>query len=421
MRDRYDTLDEWIEDLKEQGSIHEFVIGKGICLSSDFHAGKICCLFHSEKTGSLQITDRWYKCYGCGIKGDFISFVQNYYNMDFLEAVRYIAEYYKVSLPTNHSFNKKKSALQSEWESYLQNVDKAPDVVKKYQRMFFPQEIGYDSKLKYIVCPLVSKGGNILGFTKRRVDELLIQQDGSFPKYAPKWKHSSADDSLISQCHNVYNLNLGSRAIRSTNEVIVCEGPKDAIAYRRDGLEQVVGVCGTSNGNNIWDVIPFSERVYLSMDGDSAGKKATIQAIQFLVQTRELRNIYVIQMPDSVDPYDLLLQDGPGSLLKAKEKAMNACEWFIKNASHQEATKLYHSVPEYTKRYVIKYTCSANCMSALEAESWLLFHEDTSKDIISHNDEVENLRIWAEGGDVPGLVSMPADKAKRILRMKYGG
>lgn len=420
MRESYSDLGEFLDDVHQTISVKQMVMDMGIFTPSDFRGQKVCCCFHKEKTPSMQLGQAFFKCYGCGAGGDAVKFVQMYRNTGFLEAVREIAALYNVDISKmNIHFDSKLDDLKKEWNGYLSDAERAPECFKHYQRMFFPQEIGFDRKLGFVVMPFTSRSGAILGFTKRRVDELHHKDEsGRWDK--PKWMHSLLSDSLIAQCHNVFNLSNAAAPMRLERKAIVCEGPKDAIAWRRAGIEWVVGSCGTGNAANIWDSILPVDEVYLSMDGDKAGKKSAVANVVEISDRQPLSGIFVIEMPDGEDPYDVVIgDDGVGKLLNMLDNAISGIDFVCKHGEPFMVLKMYERVPEHEKMKVMKAICKNKGYGPTEAESWLSSikpDEDQNDGKQELNEREELLKIVR--GE-PSTMNVDVNKAVRILKMKY--
>ena len=258
------------------------------------------------------------------------------------------------------------------------DLEKAPQEAKEMQRDFFPEQIGYDSSEMYVVLPLTSKTGSILGFTKRRVDGLhrkygfiKINDNGKEKFTNSKWKHSTLQNSLIGQCHNVYNLYNASPEIRKTGIVVVNEGPKDVIAWRRASVEHAVGVCGTSNSNNIWDSILPAKTIYLSMDGDDVGVGTVVKNIIYLASKHNISEIFALKFPAGKDPYDIMTEFGIDELKNIYNHPISALDFVCTYGNDDDVLAVYDAVPEFSKIKVMASICKCKGYNISEAESWL--------------------------------------------------
>lgn len=425
MQSSYKNLDDFLDDVREEVSLNKIVIDLGIYEKRAFIGTNVSCCFHADdKKPSLQIAEKWFKCYACGAKGDIITFICQYYNLDFMEAVHKLAEILNVNIDDlSYKTNTKKDELLREWQNYLQDFENCSiKEVKEMQRIFFPQEIGYDKREGYVVLPITNKTGSVLGFTKRKVDEIAdkIWEDRGADEnyYPPKWKHSSMSDSLIGQCQNIYNLAKATQGIRKSKRVIITEGPKDVIAFERCSIFECVASCGTKNITNIWNLLFPLDEIILCLDGDGPGIQSTIDVIIYLTTIFDIKRIKVILLPKDKDPYDVVTadKDGKEKLLKYLEDSVPAIEYFVNNATLKEIKELIKETPEYNYMYVIKSICNIKGMSLKEAEIWI-----ESKDKESEFSEKEILLSIVKGGVEPGSEQLVTpEKAIKILKMKYG-
>lgn len=418
MQKSYSDLQKFIDDLHEKTSVQQIALDMGIVQKSDFkRANFVCCLFHNEKTSSMQISKNFWKCYGCGAAGDIIELVKRYFSLDFYEAVQKIADHLNIEIKgAKYRVDKRYEILRNKWEQYLSAMDTAPIDVKNARRDFFPQEVGYDDKDrdgKFFVFPLTSKSGAILGFTKRRID-FLCEKDENGNFKAPKWKHSSLKDSLVNLCHNMFNLNNAWKEIKSKHSIIITEGPKDVIAYLRIGLKNAICVCGTGNSINVWDELLPLEEIILSYDADDAGTKALISTLNFLTSKTDIKSIYSITLPYGEDPYSVSRSE----LQKFYDDRTLAINSFVEKATAVQVKELYDNTPEYNKMFVMKTICKVKGFSLKEAESWLNSSKIEEKKTEQLSEKEHLLAIVNCENKNVSLI--PIDKAKRILELKYG-
>lgn len=410
MKQSYKDTQTFLDDVHNELSIKKVAIDMGILSENDFKKEFFTnCIFHDgDKTPSLQIKENFWKCYGCGAKGDLVAFIQLYYNTDFIEAVKKLADYFEINIENmKYVFDDKVKGLKAEWENYLTDMENAAKEIKEYKRDFFPQEVGYDKIIDYIVFPITSKSGAILGFTKRRVDHENDEENKR-----NKWVHSTLKYSLISQCHNIFNLHIASPEMRKKHAIIVTEGPKDVIGYQRIGYNNTICVCGTSNSSNIWDLILPVKNIVLSMDSDKAGVKASISTILFLAKIHDIKNIECVVLPNGEDPYSVT------ELQKYYDERIPAIDFLVKYGEDEDIKTCYDSIPEYNKLYFKKRMCFVKNFSLVETESYLDFNKAKTEIPEEMSEKDRFLAILScEDKDVP-LVEI--DKVKRILKLKYG-
>lgn len=421
MKHEYSDIRQFLDDIHKEINTKEELCNMGILNEENFKGQMTNCVFHSnDHTPSLQVTSSFFKCYACDTKGsDIVSFIQKFYNLDFIDAVKRYAEYKNINISNvQYSTNPLVKKLADEWNKYVNDFNNIPPNAKvtreeldKLAREFYPQEIGYDVDINYIVVPYTSKSGKILGFTKRRIDDTSD---------VPKWKHSLANNSLISECHNVFNLGPASQPIARIKDVILVEGPKDVIGYRKNKIENVLAVSGTNNVNKIWNVVlPVKGKIIISFDGDAAGVEGSISAILSLVSNKfDIKDIECVVLPDGEDPF---------SVYKDIEKYYNdrisALEFYVRNAEPEELNELYNALQEYRKSLLVKAICSEKNMSANEAILWISSAGEQSKvkEDKTKMTEKDILLAIVNGDDIPkDAAFVDPDKAKAILSMKYG-
>ena len=415
MKKEYTDVQAFLDDIHDQLSVKETILDMGLIERNDMKGDFTNCIFHDgDHTPSLQIKDKFWKCYACGARGDLVKFIQVYYNTDFMSAIRKLSDFLNINIKNaTYKYDNKLNLLAQEWEQYLQNMREAPREVQELKRDFFPETIGYDKKINFVVLPITSKTGSILGFTKRRID-FLCEKDENDKFKLPKWKHSNLTDSMINLCHNVYNLENASGEIRKTKHAIITEGPKDVIAYRRINKPNCVCSCGTGNSTNIWDMILPVNHITLSYDGDEAGVKAFIASILHLTTIFNIKDIDCVELPDSEDPYSV------GNLQDYYDNRILSVDYFIKHASVEEVKDLYDKTPDYNKTYIMKHICLNKSFSVSEAESWL--------DSASSQKQINNSLNMSEKEKLLAIVNcedvdvelIPIEKAKKILKLKYG-
>ena len=414
MKQSYKNIQNFIDDIHNELSIKETIKTMGFVIEDDFKGNFISCPFHEgDNTPSCQVTDNFWKCYACGAKGDLISFVEHWYRIDFFTSLKTIAKFFNISLETaTYKYDSRADNLKKEWDSYVKEMSNAPDEIKNLQKDYFPQQIGYDKKINYIVLPFTSKIGAILGFTKRRIDD---------SRNSPKWIHSNMDDSLIKQCNNIFNLYKANREIKKNNEVVVTEGPKDVIAFQRISKLNTICVCGTDNINNAWELILPVKTITLAMDNDKAGIKATYNCVKELTKIHDIKNIFVVELPEGKDPYDISGKE----LENRYESKTFAIDYILKNIDDLTIINdIYKNTPDFNKIFIIKEICKVKSFSLTEAESWLNNQNDQNENNLSEKEfllsiiNCEDIDLAKYNKYISGKIPS-VEKAKRILKLKY--
>lgn len=406
MKKSYKNIDDFLEDLEDE-SLKEFTLDTGVFKKSDFRGPQfVSCIFHSgDHTPSLQITDKFFKCYSCGAKGSFVNFVMLNKSLSFFEAVKLIGDHFGSKIENMKSINtEKRSNIQRQWDQYLYDMSRAPREIQELKREYFPIDVGYDKDINYIVLPYTSKANQVLGFTKRVI--------GPTSDFRPKWKHSSGKEGLQEEIHNIFNLGNAIGEIGRTKQIIVTEGPKDVIAYLRQGINNVICVSGTSNATNIWDEFPVLDEIVLSFDNDKAGHHATIQSVIDLSKRYDFDKIKIVMLPEGQDPYDI-----DGNLLKELyDQRVSALDFVIEHSDPTDFNTLYNTTMMHNKFKVMAAGSRIKNMNHNELESWMRSEE---KQIRRPKQDPEKERLLKI---VNGEVQATQDevyKATRILQLKY--
>ncbi len=327
-----------------------------------------CCPFHHEKTPSFSINEanQYYHCFGCGESGDVIRFVSEMESLDFMGAVKLLAERAKIPLPEQNGDSQKTAEAKRKRDVtlkilndcahfYLDNLNsgKADDhiayilkrgIASKYVRVFglgaslnytdlpkFLLAKGYtkqdivdsgvvneadgrltDAQGGRLVFPLINSYDEVIGFGGRALKKT------NFAKYV-----NTRDTVVFNKRKNLYNLNLLKKLKRTqtVKEVIMVEGYMDTLSLYQAGFKNVVASMGTSLTQDQARLIKrYADTVYISYDGDFAGQKANLRGMDILKD--EGLNVRVVPLPEGLDPDDVIKQQGAEGYQKCLDKAM---------------------------------------------------------------------------------------------------
>ena len=311
------------------------------------------CPFHVEKSPSFSLNaqEGLYYCFGCGAKGDVITFVRELEHLDFAEAVEKLAaragivlRYDDEATGRDHQrlsriYDTVARAMtwyhaqllegreSSEARHYLRaerNYDS--DVVRRYQLGWAPE--GWDRLLRSLKLPaaaLVDAGLAQVGDQGRYADffrgRLLfpIFEPGGRPIGAggrilpggrgPKYKNT-AGTAIYDKSKVVYGLNWAKQAVVQRGQIVMCEGYTDVIGLQRAGVEEAVATCGTALADgHIRLLTKFARRIVLAYDADTAGQDAAER--YYAWEQRYEVDIRVAALPAGEDPADLARRDPP--------------------------------------------------------------------------------------------------------------
>lgn len=280
------------------------------------------CPFHGEKTPSFSVNAERgiFKCFGCGVGGDAITFLMKIHNWDYFQTIKYLAQKYNIELPEFKSDGGKNkddkklmidacnkavkfyqdillnSSSDNVAVKYLANRDITPAVISNYSlglALKEPNELykhlkrefddsileqaglilksnqgGYVDRFRNrIIIPIQSENGDCVAFGARAIEE------GQNPKYL-----NSSDSPIYNKSRILYGLYTAKEAIKQEDAVIIMEGYFDVISAQAHGIKNAVASCGTSLTLEHVKLISRytkNRRLYLSFDTDVAGQNAT--------------------------------------------------------------------------------------------------------------------------------------------------
>ena len=353
-----------IDEVKNRCDIVS-VISQYINLKSSGSNYSGLCPFHNEKTGSFHVNQKKqiYKCFGCGEGGDVINFVMKIENLDFIDAIKLLAQKNGIEFKTNLS-----EADKAKMESiklmqdihlqaarfYFANLTKSKNAgydylkrrglsdktIKKFglgysiyswnSLMDYLLSIGYEKKdlvksglvthkeddNKYydrfrnrVMFPIFDYRGNVIGFGGRVLDD-------SLPKYL-----NSPDSLIFNKRFNLYGLNYAKKSIKNDTLILV-EGYMDLISLYEHGIENVVATLGTALTNEQGKLIKrYASTAIISYDSDEAGIKATLRAIDIL--RAQNINVKILNMKDCKDTDDFIKKYKKEGFLQALEDSVS--------------------------------------------------------------------------------------------------
>lgn len=338
------------------------LIGEHTSLRRVGHNWSGLCPFHAEKTPSFSVNGEKgvYYCFGCGKRGDAISFVREIDHTDFVGAVEHLAgragialRYTEADEGEGRKHRKRLTdAVEAAVAWYHERLLSAPDaakarsylrsrgldgeVVRQYRIGWAPE--GWDELVRALRLPreLAVEAG--LGFVNRRgglndvfrgrilfpifdpQDRALgfggrILPGGDGPKYK-----NSAQNAIYDKSAVLYGLNWAKSEVVNADEVVVCEGYTDVIGFAVAGVPRAVATCGTALTEAHMRLLrKYARRVVLAFDADAAGQAAADRFYAW-ERTHEL-DVAVADLPPGVDPGDLARSD-PDRLRAAVEQAL---------------------------------------------------------------------------------------------------
>ena len=352
-----------IELVRERARIED-VVGSYVTLRpSGSGTLKGLCPFHDEKTPSFQVTTTrgLYYCFGCGEGGDVFKFEQKINNLTFPEAVQALADKVGVQLrivddgaprtdPNLRLRILEANQLAADFFAQQLLTPEAAagrqmlldrgfgrEVSEKFHVGFAPtggrvlrnhleskgftteelikagliRQNGWDVFQGRLIWPIKDSAKSVVGFGARR----LFDEDPMPAKYI-----NTSETLVYKKSHVLYGLDIARQAIGRKSQAVVMEGYTDVMAAHLAGIDTAVASCGTAFGEEHAKLLQrlmgnhdtFTGEVIFFFDGDEAGQKAALKAIN--LDDRFRGQTYVAIEPNGLDPCDLRLQKGDAAI-----------------------------------------------------------------------------------------------------------
>lgn len=366
----------FMQELKQKNDIAEVVSGY-VRLERKGNTYWACCPFHHERTPSFAVNqmDQFYHCFGCGVSGDVVKFVQEIESTDFMGAVRILAARAKMTVPESNFDTERAAQLKKKRDTmaaimlasakfylsnlysgderanahlqYIQNRKLSPTTVKKfglgasldfYSLADYLRDSGFvkqdlldsgvlseakngrlvDAQSGRLIFPIINAFDEVVAFGGRLIEK------SDFAKYK-----NTKETLLFNKSKTLYNINLLKKYKRQhpVQNVIIVEGYMDTISLYQAGFENVVASMGTSLTKEQARLVKrYSDNVLISYDGDFAGQKADLRGLEILSDER--LQVRVVPMPEGLDPDDVVKQ-GAAAYQKCLDAAMPLIDYKI--------------------------------------------------------------------------------------------
>ncbi|MCR5747156.1 MAG: DNA primase [Lachnospiraceae bacterium] len=357
--------EEIIEEIRQRNDIVD-VIGSVVKLKKSGSNYFGLCPFHSEKTGSFSVNreKQIYHCFGCGVGGNVISFVMDYENYSFPEAVKYLADRAGMELPDikeseeekrEHRFRENVLNCLKSAAIYYHKKLKSPEGrigMEYFKKRGLTDETirsfglgfsgkGYDGAVKYLksqgfsdkvieaagLCNISEKYGMTDRFFNRVMFPIMdinnkvigfggrVLGDGT-PKYL-----NSPETVVFDKSRNMYGMNVARRSRKPYR--IVCEGYMDVISMHQAGFTEAVASLGTAFTSGHANLLRrYTDDVRLTYDSDSAGQKAAMRAIP-ICRSAGLKTS-IIHLDPYKDPDEFIKDLGNDEFQKRIDESQNS-------------------------------------------------------------------------------------------------
>jgi len=363
------------------------------------------CPFHSEKTPSFTVypDTQSYYCFGCGNGGDVITFIKNYENLDYIEAVKLLADRAGMQMPDDSDqddANRKKRMLEAnrlaarfffktlnsdegrEARGYLRRRGLTDETITKFGIGYAPDSWnklrdylaskGFkDSELVEASLCFMGKNGRAYDFFRARVMFPVIDVRGQVVAFSGRTMGTDTrkyvntkDTPVFKKSKILFGMNFAKNT--GTKRVILVEGQMDVISLHQAGFTEAVATLGTAITEEHARMLSrYVDEVLISYDADEAGQKATRRAID----TLRLANIpaRVIQLEGGKDPDEIIKTKGPSAFKAALDKASGSMEYELMKAMKQVDIETPDGKVEYLKQAT---SILARCKTSTEREVW---------------------------------------------------
>ncbi len=329
------------------------------------------CPFHREKSPSFHVepAKQFYYCFGCNNGGNVFHFIMHIENLDFLEALRFLADRAGIVLPEPENDEEQqkirlrrnileanreaarfyystlagKTGLQA--QKYLIDRGLSLQTVKRFGLGLSPDDWsvlsrtlrakGYDEETliasglsmkskngtlndrfrNRIMFPIFDLRGNIVAFGGRVMDS-------SLPKYV-----NSPETLCYSKGRELFGMHLARKS--TEKRLLIVEGYMDVISLHQAGIDFAVASLGTALTNMQGRILKkYAEEIIISYDTDTAGRKATDRGLDILTQLG--CRVKVLQIPDAKDPDEYIRKNGPEKFKNLADRAISLLEYKIR-------------------------------------------------------------------------------------------
>ncbi|MCI6242255.1 MAG: DNA primase [Lachnospiraceae bacterium] len=397
--------DELIEEVRSRNDIVD-VIGGYVSLQKKGSTYFGLCPFHNEKTASFSVSPgkQMYYCFGCGAGGNVFTFLMQYENYTFAEAMEALADRAGIELPKQEMTSEQKReadkrtvllAINKEAAKYYYRLLRSPrgqhayeyfkkrelsdetmqkfglgysdqysdDLYRYLRKLGYEDEIlkesglvgiderrgGHDKFWNRAMFPIMDIHNRVIGFGGR------VMGDGE-PKYL-----NSPETKIFDKSRNLYGLNI-ARTTRKP-QLLLCEGYMDVIALHQAGFDNAVASLGTSLTSGHASLLKrYTKEVYLTYDSDGAGVKAALRAIPILKEvgiTTKVINMQPYKDPDEfikalgAEEYQKRIDEAENSFLfeiRMLERQFDMNDPESKTAFYNETAKRLLAFPEELER-----------------------------------------------------------------------
>lgn len=398
--------DQFLQELKYRSDIEQ-VVGSYVNLRRRGRTLSGLCPFHSEKSPSFTVypENQSFYCFGCGAGGDVISFIRRIENLDYMEAVRLLAQRAGMQVPEeagdDRSSRLRKRILELNRDAaryfhrslmseagrpgraYLIGRGLTKDTIIHFgigyaaegwdglanamrQQGYTREELLaahlvsegarggiYDTFRNRAIFPIIDLRGNVIAFGGRNLGE-------KGPKYL-----NSSDTPVFKKSRNLFALNFAKSSPRK--ELILCEGYMDVVSMHQAGFTNAVATLGTALTEEQCRLIAqYTGEVLLSYDSDGPGQAATQRATGLLEAAGV--KIKVLSIPDAKDPDEFIKKFGAERFGQLIEGSSSATDFAINKLRKENDVTTAEGKVSFLKQFAV---LMAGLPSPIEREVYL--------------------------------------------------
>lgn len=386
--------DEIISEIKYKNPIEE-VISPYVSLKRAGRNLNGLCPFHNEKTPSFTVyndTQSFY-CFGCGAGGDVFTFIRKIENLDYIEAVKKLADKAGVTIPegnyddsylklktrifeinreTARFFNKYLFTEKGRWAlDYLLERGLTVQTINHFGLGCAPDE--WDSLLKYLktkgfslsemeqanvitknsrggyydrfrnrtMFPIIDINGKVLGFSGRR-----------HPKEEKGGKYiNTSDTPVYKKSKSLFGFNFAKNYCNE--RLLIVEGNMDVVSLHQAGFQNTIGTLGTAFTNEQARLLArYTKEIVLSFDSDAAGQKAAARAMEVLNGSG--LKVKILSVPDGKDPDEFIKKYGAERFKAVLDGAVSEIEYKLYKAADGLDMESNNGKAEYLNRVAVE-------------------------------------------------------------------
>lgn len=444
--------DRFIEELRARNDAVE-LIGSYVNLKRSGRIYKGLCPFHGEKTPSFTVypETQSYYCFGCGAGGDVITFIKQSENLDYVEAIKLLADRCGMAMPDsgyddsmlkqrNRMYEINKEAARFFFSELIKKENShalqyyfdrgysfdtikhfglgyAPDswdALKKHlnDKRYSNEELYaanllrksskgtyYDNFRNRVIIPIIDIRGRVVGFGGRVLDD-------SKPKYL-----NTSDTMVYKKTNQIFAMNFAKN--NASSGIILCEGYMDVIALHQAGFTNAVASCGTSlTVEQVRTISKYTDTVILSQDADEAGRKAVDKSIALFSEVGI--KVKVLNFSGAKDPDEFIKKFGADRFKALLEGAETDIEYRLLIAKGKYDLSSDSQKAEYVSE-------AAKLLSEVDPVKRDIYASKISEQtsvskqaIVSESERLARKRRYSKRREVKNAVMRMADEKDKI-------